>query len=83
MNRLGEVSAEKKGGRPMPQTESPEHLLSPEELALYLGIGRTNAYALLARGEIPSLRLGKLRRVRKRDVDVFIEERLMQAEVSA
>jgi len=37
--------------------------LSVEETAELLGIGRSLCYSLIARGEIPSLKLGKLRRV--------------------
>jgi excisionase family DNA binding protein len=51
-------------------------LLSPEQLAQYLGIGRTFAYQLLAKKLIPSFTIGKLRRVRKVDVDRYVEERL-------
>jgi len=54
----------------------PRELLSPEQLADYLGCGRTYAYGLLANREIPSFKLGKLRRVRRVDVDRFVEERL-------
>ena len=53
-----------------------EKLLSPEQLAECLGIGRTFAYQLLAKKRIPSFTIGKLRRVRKSDVDRYIEERL-------
>jgi excisionase family DNA binding protein len=53
-----------------------ETVLSPEQLAQYLGIGRTFAYQLLAKKRIPSFTIGKLRRVRKADVDRYIEERL-------
>jgi excisionase family DNA binding protein len=53
-----------------------EALLSPEQLAEYLGIGRTFAYQLLAKKRIPSFTIGKLRRVRKSDVDRYVEERL-------
>ena len=44
-----------------------EYLMSPEELARFLGIGRTYAYRLLSEGEIPSVRLGRLRKVRRTD----------------
>ena len=57
-------------------SEEAWELLSPEQLADYLGCGRTYVYGLLARGEIPSFKLGKLRRVRRADVDVFVEERM-------
>jgi excisionase family DNA binding protein len=53
-----------------------EKLLSPEQLAEYLGIGRTFAYQILAQKRIPSFTIGKLRRVRKADVDCYIEDRL-------
>jgi excisionase family DNA binding protein len=42
----------------------PEYL-TPEELGSYLGLGRGTAYDLLRRGEIPSIRLGRLIRVPK------------------
>lgn len=51
-------------------------LLSPEQLAAHLGIGRTMAYQILAQRRIPSFTIGKLRRVRKVDVDRYVEERL-------
>lgn len=38
-------------------------LLRPSEVADTLGIGRTSAYALIAAGEIPSVRLGTSVRV--------------------
>jgi excisionase family DNA binding protein len=53
-----------------------QELLSPEQLAQRLGIGRTLAYKLLAEKRIPSFTIGKLRRVRKADVDRYVEERL-------
>ena len=53
-----------------------ERLLSPRELSGLLGLGRTSVYSLLTTGEIPSVRIGRLRRVRREDLDRFIEERL-------
>jgi excisionase family DNA binding protein len=52
--------------------------MSPEELAEFLGLGRTSTYRLLASGEIPCVRIGRLRKVRRSDVDAFIEARLEQ-----
>jgi excisionase family DNA binding protein len=57
-----------------------ERLFSPEQLARHLGIGRTLAYQLLAKKLIPSFTIGKLRRVRKADVDRYVEERLSAEE---
>jgi excisionase family DNA binding protein len=45
--------------RPMPERV----LLTVEEAAEQLGIGRTLAYALIRNGEIESVRIGRLRRV--------------------
>jgi excisionase family DNA binding protein len=59
-----------------PKSVGDEKLLSPEQLAEYLGIGRTFAYQLLAQKCIPSFTIGKLRRVRKADVDRYVEARL-------
>jgi excisionase family DNA binding protein len=54
-------------------------LLSPEQLAAYLGCGRTFAFKLIAESRIPSIKLGRLRRVRRQDADAFVE-RLAEAE---
>ena len=57
------------------QPERTEYLMGPEELAQFLGIGRTYAYRLLSEGEIPSVRLGRLRRVRRVDAEKFVQAR--------
>jgi excisionase family DNA binding protein len=58
------------------EKQSEQALLTPEELADHLKCGRTFAYQILARGEIPSLKLGKLRRIRREDVESFIQEKV-------
>ena len=53
-------------------------LLSPEQLAEHLGCGRTYVYSLLA-GPNPAIRsfkIGRLRRIRRQDVDSYVAERL-------
>lgn len=50
--------------RSTPFEELPDYL-TPEELRLYLGIGRGTCYDLLRREEIPSIRFGRLIRVPK------------------
>jgi excisionase family DNA binding protein len=58
-----------------PRTEErTEYLMSPEELAKFLG--RTRTYELLSAGAIPSVRIGRLRKFRRTDVDRFVESRL-------
>ena len=52
-------------------TES-EVLLTPTEAAEILKIGRSKLYELMARGLINSVKLGRCRRFRRSDLDLFI-----------
>jgi excisionase family DNA binding protein len=64
-----------------PQKErQSEYLMSPEELSGFLGLSRAYTYELLSSGAIPSLRIGRLRKVRRTDVEAFIEARLEHRE---
>jgi excisionase family DNA binding protein len=58
------------------QTEQTAYLMSTEELAKVLGLGRTRTYELLSNGTIPCVRIGRLRKVCRTDVDKFIESHL-------
>jgi excisionase family DNA binding protein len=53
-------------------------LLTPEEAARWLGVGRSTLYELLAAGEIPSIRIGRCRRIPSWELRRFIEEKLVQ-----
>jgi excisionase family DNA binding protein len=46
-----------------------------DELREWLGLGRTKAHELVASGEIPSYRIGRLRRIKKADVERYLETR--------
>jgi excisionase family DNA binding protein len=61
---------------PYLQVEQTKRLLSAEDLARELGVGRTTAYSLLWSGTIRSMKVGRLRKVRRSDVDAFIEAHL-------
>ena len=50
-------------------------LLRAEEAADMLGIGRTKIYEMIARGEIPALRIGRLVRVPRHALDEWIADR--------
>jgi excisionase family DNA binding protein len=50
-----------------------DSLMSPVELQTWLGCGRTKVYELLQAGEIRSYRVGRLVRVRREDVETFLE----------
>jgi excisionase family DNA binding protein len=65
---------------PHPQAEQPKRLLSADELARELGVGRTTAYSLLWSGAIPSMKVGRLRKVRREDLEAYIEARMERGE---
>lgn len=49
-------------------------LMTPPELASYLGIGRNTAYELLNKGIIKGFRIGTQWKVSKQAVDMFIAQ---------
>lgn len=54
--------------------ENPERvLLTVEETAELLNVGRTKAYTLVRSGDIASVRIGRLRRVPKSAIDDYTE----------
>jgi excisionase family DNA binding protein len=50
---------------------APKLLLTVEEAAERLGIGRTTTFALIRTGALRSVRIGRLRRVRTTDLDSY------------
>jgi excisionase family DNA binding protein len=48
-------------------------LLTPEEAARRLSVGRTTLYELLARGELRSVSLGRCRRISVAELEAFVE----------
>ena len=54
--------------------EASSPLMTPPELAEYLGIGRNLAYQLLNEGIIKGFRIGKHWRVSKQAVDLYIAQ---------
>jgi excisionase family DNA binding protein len=56
-----------------------DDLLTPEQVAQRLGVGRTTVYELLNRGELPSLWIGRARRIPSSAVDAFIARKLEEA----
>lgn len=54
-------------------------LMSIRETAAYLGCGETLVRQLIARGEIPSVRLGGLVRIPRRDLDGWLGEQVAAA----
>ena len=63
------------------QTEElTEYLMSPDEVRQHLGLSRTYTFRLLTTGAIPCVRIGRLRKVRRSDLEKFIEARLEHEE---
>ena len=54
-------------------------LLRAEEAAKLLSLGRSTVFQLLASGELPAVRVGRAVRVRRADVERWIEERVGKA----
>ena len=57
----------------MATTATKKELLNPAEVQEMLGIGRTKVYELITRRELPAVRIGRAVRVRKGDVERFLE----------
>lgn len=53
-------------------------LLRGKEVAQALNVSKALAYNLMAKGEIPTVRLGRSVRVRPEDLEQFISERVSQ-----
>ncbi len=54
-------------------------LLRPAEAADLIGVGRSKIYAMLAAGELPSIRLGNSLRVPAAALNQWIEDRTVVA----
>ena len=44
-----------------------------DEQVRWLGLGRTKTYEMLRSGEIPSYKIGRVRRIRRQDVEAWLE----------
>ena len=52
------------------------HLLKAKDVAERLNISRSQAFCLMRNGEIPTVKFGKLVRVREEDLENFIQSNL-------
>jgi len=70
--------AETKSKKHLPSSEAVRHkdILSPEEMATVLGCCRTTVYSMLRQNLVPSFTVGRLRRVRRTDVDAYVGQQL-------
>lgn len=51
---------------------TPRRMLTVEQAAEALGIGRTNVFALIKNGELESVRIGRLRRIPADAIDTYL-----------
>lgn len=51
-------------------------LLTVSEAADRLGLGRSTVYELVMRGDIPSIKIGRARRIPTSTLEIFVAERL-------
>lgn len=54
-------------------------LLRAEEVARLLGLGRTKIYEMMASGELPTILIGRARRVPHKKLLEWIERRMVAA----
>jgi excisionase family DNA binding protein len=57
-----------------------ERLLKPTEVAEILQVSKAHAYVLMKRGEIPTIRIGKIVRVKLEDLERYINGKAVQNE---
>jgi excisionase family DNA binding protein len=56
-------------------------LMTITEVAQFLKVGRTTVYGLLTAGSLPSVRIGRLRRIPQKAVRQFAEQAMQSDEV--
>jgi len=54
--------------------DTPDNVLTIEELAIYLKISKSTLYKLVREGKIPSQKVGRHWRFRKKAIDRWLEE---------
>ena len=55
------------------------HLITVEDAARRLSIARSNVYRFLERGELPSVKLGRCRRIAVEDLNEFVRRLRVRA----
>jgi len=65
--------------RPDPQVDADPWLLDSREVARLLGVGRTKAFQLMARGEVPVVRVDRCVRVPRQALSDWIKSRTQEA----
>ena len=61
-------------------TQIEQEWLTVNDFQCWLGLGRSKSYELIQTGEVPSYRIGRVLRVRRQDVEAWLETNCYQAE---
>jgi excisionase family DNA binding protein len=62
------------------ESNSDRLLVTVEEAARQLSIGRSHLYELILRGTLRSIRIGRTRRIATRDIEAFIDALLQDTD---
>lgn len=54
-------------------------LLTVEEASKLLGVSRSKMYEMVATGEVRSIKIGRMRRVPRKILDEYVEEKINEA----
>jgi excisionase family DNA binding protein len=73
INAFADIIAEKVAHRVKNLIPPPKKLMTAKEAGEYIGRSPHAVYALVARGEIPAVRVGRRTHVAVKDLDVWIE----------
>ncbi len=71
--RSATIPTQAAASTPRTQAAAPDRLLlTVEEAGATLGVGRSLMYELIARGDIETVRVGRLRRIRPTDLREYV-----------
>jgi excisionase family DNA binding protein len=73
MRPITEQTRTEEGRGVLPPTSDTTLLVTPEEAARRLSVGRTTLYELLARGELRSVSVGRCRRIPVAELTAFVD----------
>lgn len=74
-----EIILASKSPEPRGEAQKSEELLTAVELACLLKVSKAKAYQLIQRGEIPAIQFGRVKRVRRQDLEKFIVDHVTLA----
>jgi len=73
-----QLESEPDARRAQGQQSAAQEWLSIRQLQDLLGIGHTKAYSLVASGEIPSVKIGRIIRINQRDLSDWLNQQKYQ-----